>query len=208
MIGLGPLWGGGSNGHGIHQVFLKSKPGRCPLSAAPTLPGAAPRAVCNRPPSSVPEPQCRPMCRLRPSSNRLCPGWSQLRLRPPPEPQHPGSNQWCTLPARPCCCCWRRRGCLCPHRLLRSHLRRSLALSLSLCLTATLSLSTLVLLLNILSIIFHRLAHLMVFLSSSLSHLSPPLFFLLFLVLVFSSSSFPPLPRVWCSSAQVWRNTT
>ena len=76
-----------------------------------------------------------------PGSNRLCPGWSQLRLHPPPEPRHPGLNQRCTLPARPCRCCWRRRGCLCPHRRLRSHLRRSLALSPSLCLTATLSLS-------------------------------------------------------------------
>ena len=142
------------------------------------------------------------MCRLRPGSNRLCPGWSQLRLHPPPEPRHPGSNQRCTLPARPRRCCWCRRGCLCPHRRLRSHLRRSLALSPSLCLTATLSLSlslsTRVLLLNILSLIFHRLAHLMVFLSSCLSHLSPPLFVLLFLFLVLSSSSFPPfLPSGW-----------
>ena len=142
------------------------------------------------------------MCRLRPGANQLRPGWSQLCLRPPPEPHHPGSNQRCTLPARPRRCCWRRRGCFCPHRRLRSHLRRSLALSLSLCLTATLSLSlsfsTLVLLLNILSLIFHRLAHLMVFLSSCLSHLSPPLFFLLFHFLVLSSSSFPPfLPSGW-----------
>ena len=77
-----------------------------------------------------------------------------------------------------------------------SSLSRSLAVSLSHC--HSLSLSTLVLLLNILSLIFHRLAHLMVFLSSCLSHLSPPLFVLLFLFLVLSSSSFPPfLPSGW-----------
>ena len=91
----------------------------------------------------MPEPQGRPMCHLCPGANQLRPGWSQLRLRPPPEPHHPGSNQRCPVPAHPRRCCWRRRGCFCPHRRLRSHLRRSLALSLSLCLTATLPLSQL-----------------------------------------------------------------